>query len=96
MKQPFKDLTLRAMCALGLVSLALASAPALASAQAANVSVTIAKYVDGQPASASSAGGASFPMQASWSTANLGSSTGAFSLSPSGFNSATPYTEWRY
>ncbi|HUO50541.1 MAG TPA: SdrD B-like domain-containing protein [Candidatus Paceibacterota bacterium] len=53
---------------------------------ASAATVTIAKYVNGQQATAASAGSYSFPMQASWT-----GGSGSFSLSPTGFNNPNPY-----
>jgi hypothetical protein len=56
------------------------------------VKVTITKYINGQPATASSANGADFPMTATWNTDNLGAGSGQFVLGADGFNSSsTPY-----
>jgi len=55
------------------------------------VNVTIVKYVDGQPATASSTNSTSFPMNATWSATNIGSGSGSFALGPLGFNNPNPY-----
>lgn len=55
------------------------------------VKVTIAKFINGVQATAENTGGASFPMTASWSAENIGTSSGSFSLSSTGFNNPTPY-----
>jgi len=56
-----------------------------------NVTVTIGKYLDGSLATATSANNASFPMFAAWSATNIGTGTGNYSLSPTGFNNPNPY-----
>ncbi len=56
------------------------------------VTVTIVKYIDGEMATASSASSNSFMMSASWDATNIGSGTGQYALSPTGFNSPDPYT----
>lgn len=48
--------------------------------------VNIYKYVDGAPATAGT-----FPMHASWSSSNIGSGSGNYSLTSSGFATTTPY-----
>lgn len=55
------------------------------------VKVTIDKYIDGVQATAVTASSSSFGMSATWSATNIGSGTGTFALSPTGFNSANPY-----
>ena len=55
------------------------------------VKVTIDKYIDGVMATASSSNSASFPMNATWDAANIGSGSGSYTLGPTGFNSQTPY-----
>jgi hypothetical protein len=55
------------------------------------VNVTIIKYVNGQPATASSTNSTSFPMNATWNAANIGSGSGSYPLGPSGFNNPNPY-----
>ncbi len=55
------------------------------------VTVTIAKYLNGSMATAGSASNASYPMVSTWSATNIGSGTGNYTLSPSGFNNANPY-----
>jgi Ca2+-binding RTX toxin-like protein len=55
------------------------------------VKVTIDKFVDGSMGTAGSANNSSFPMQSSWNAANLGSGSGTYALSTTGFNSPTPY-----
>jgi hypothetical protein len=63
-----------------------------AAAASSNVNVTIVKYLDGNPATATSANNASFPMVSSWNAANLGGSgSGSYSLGPTGFNNTNPY-----
>jgi len=44
------------------------------------VTVTIDKYLDGSMATAESANSAAFPMQSSWTAANLGSGSGTYNL----------------
>lgn len=51
------------------------------SADAPTVTVTIAKYIDGVPATASNAANADFTMSASWNATNIGAGTGEYSLS---------------
>ncbi|MEK9174121.1 MAG: hypothetical protein AAB845_02540, partial [Patescibacteria group bacterium] len=53
--------------------------------------VTIVKYINGVPATAENTGGASFPMIASWSAENIGTGSGAYTLSSTGFNNPNPY-----
>lgn len=55
------------------------------------VKVTIAKFINGVQATAENTGGASFPMTASWSAENIGTGSGNYSLSSTGFNNPTPY-----
>ncbi len=56
------------------------------------VTVTIDKYVDGAQATALSANSASFPMSSTWNDPmGIGSGSGTYALSTSGFNSANPY-----
>jgi Concanavalin A-like lectin/glucanases superfamily/Prealbumin-like fold domain len=55
------------------------------------VTVTIDKYLNGQPATAEATQSASFPMESTWNAENIGSGTGTYSLSPVGFNSANAY-----
>jgi hypothetical protein len=55
------------------------------------VKVTIVKYVDGDVATAESAGSTDFLMNASWDAENIGAGSGQFSLSEAGFNNPTPY-----
>jgi len=55
------------------------------------VTVTIDKYVDGSQATSVDTNNASFPMVSTWSASNIGSGTGNYSLSPSGFNNPNPY-----
>lgn len=47
---------------------------------AADVVVHIAKFIDGVPATPTTALGASFPMSATWTAANVGSGTGTYAL----------------
>ncbi len=55
--------------------------------------VTIVKYVDGEMATAEGTDDASFAMESSWDDpAGIGTSNGSYTLSPSGYNSATAYT----
>ncbi|OHA18146.1 MAG: hypothetical protein A2664_01600 [Candidatus Taylorbacteria bacterium RIFCSPHIGHO2_01_FULL_46_22b] len=56
-----------------------------------DVKVTIAKYIDGVPALASTTNSASFPMSATWNATNIGAGTGGFAIGPVGFNSPNPY-----
>lgn len=65
----------------------------IASASATTTAtVTIDKYIDGQPATALSADSAAFPMTSSWNDpGGVGTGSGPFTLSPTGFNSANPY-----
>ncbi len=53
--------------------------------------VTIVKYINGVPATAENTGGASFPMVASWSADNIGTGSGSYALSSTGFNNPNPY-----
>lgn len=71
----------------------LANGPCNGPAPVAPVTVTIVKYVDGMPATAtaSSTGSASFPMSATWNASNIGSGTGTYALGPTGFNNPNPY-----
>ncbi|HEV7424499.1 MAG TPA: hypothetical protein VGO21_04925, partial [Candidatus Paceibacterota bacterium] len=56
------------------------------------VKVTIVKYINGSLATASSANNKNFKMNATWSADNIGSGSGQFSLSLSGYNGdPTPY-----
>lgn len=55
------------------------------------VKVTIDKYVDGTMATASNSNSSSFPMTATWNAANIGAGSGAYTLGPTGSNSANPY-----
>lgn len=55
------------------------------------VHVAIFKYIDGAPATSGSANGLSFPMHSSWNAANIGSGSGDYTLSPSGYATSTPY-----
>ncbi len=54
------------------------------------VTVTIDKFIDDKAASATVAT-ASFPMAASWTTTNIGSGSGTYALSTTGFNSPNAY-----
>jgi hypothetical protein len=57
-----------------------------------SVKVTIVKYIDGQLATATTAQNLDFPMMATWNAQNIGSGSGAFNLSASGYNGdTTPY-----
>lgn len=81
------------IAALGAAVVA-AALPFAASAQStatSTVNVTIAKFVNGQQATASSTGSASFGVNANWTTTNIGSGSGTFSLGPTGFNTSSPY-----
>lgn len=61
-------------------------------APAPDVTVTIDKYIDGVQATAGNANGSSFPMQTTYSAANIGSGTDVpFSIGPVGFNSPNAY-----
>ncbi len=71
--------------------LAFAVGANFAQAQEQTVKVTIVKYVNGAPATATSAGSASFLMNANWSATNTGTGSGQYSLSPTGFNTANAY-----
>jgi hypothetical protein len=54
--------------------------------------VTIDKFIDGSMATASSAAGIAFPMNATWNAINLGAAgTGSYTLSTTGFNSPNAY-----
>ena len=55
------------------------------------VTVTIDKFIDGMRATTTTASSAAFPMTATWNAANIGSGTGSYTLSPSGYNSPNPY-----
>lgn len=55
------------------------------------VKVTIAKYVNGVPATVENTMNASFPMTSTWTTTNVGSGTGNYNLSATGFNNPNPY-----
>jgi len=56
------------------------------------VKVTIAKYINGVPATASSSFGVDFPMSATWDATNVASGTGEYSLSALGYNgNPVPY-----
>lgn len=58
----------------------------------ATVKVTIDKYVDNVKATPTNANNAAFPMEASWTSTNVGSGTGvAYTISSTGYNSPTPY-----
>ena len=56
-----------------------------------DVTVTIIKYIEDSHATAASAGSASFPMNASWSAVNIGTGSGSFALSTTGFNNPNEY-----
>ncbi len=58
---------------------------------ATNVSVTIAKYIDGTHATALNANNASFQMNATWNAQNIGAGSGQYALSATGFNTSTAY-----
>ena len=58
---------------------------------AANVTVTIDKFIDGHMATAASADSMSFPMASSWVTTNIASGSGTYALGPTGFNSPNAY-----
>ncbi len=53
-----------------------------------SVTVTINKFVDGSPATATSTGSAEFPMSATWNATNIGAGTGTYGL---GASNETPY-----
>jgi hypothetical protein len=55
------------------------------------VKVTIAKYINDIPATAENTSNASFPMVASWSAENIGTGSGNYTLSSTGFNNPNPY-----
>lgn len=55
------------------------------------VTVTINKYIDGAPATASSSANKSFPISATWNSSSTGSGSGTFNLSSTGYNSSNPY-----
>ncbi len=55
------------------------------------VKVTIDKFIDGVQATSSNAQGTLFPMSATWDAANIGASTGLYTLGPVGANSDTSY-----
>lgn len=56
------------------------------------VKVTIDKYVDGAHATTVTANNSAFPMASSWNAVNLGGpGSGTYALSPTGFNTTTPY-----
>jgi hypothetical protein len=57
-----------------------------------DVTVTIVKFIDGEMATAETAGDAEFDMNSSWDAENIGAGSGSFSLGPVGVNSETPYT----
>lgn len=56
-----------------------------------HVKVTIAKYVNGVPATVENTMNASFPMTSTWVTTNLGSGSGNYNLSATGYNNPNPY-----
>lgn len=59
-----------------------------------NVTVTIAKYIDGEAATEGAADGADFPMSATWSDladGGIGAGSGEYALSETGFNNPNPY-----
>jgi|GEM_PF-6497155 hypothetical protein len=56
-----------------------------------DVTVTIDKFIDGKMATAASANSSAFPMNATWSATNIGSGSGSYNLSTTGFNSANAY-----
>ena len=56
-----------------------------------DVTVTIVKYVDGTHANATNATSLSFPMDATWSATNIGTGSGSFELSTTGFNNPNAY-----
>ncbi len=53
--------------------------------------VTIVKYINGVPATPENTNNASFPMTATWNATNIGSGTGNYNLSSTGFNNPNPY-----
>lgn len=55
------------------------------------VKVTIDKFIDGHMATATTSNSQAFPMSATWSATNIGSGSGTFALSTTGFNSPNPY-----
>lgn len=79
----------------GLMTIAAAASalalPFAAFADTSTGTATIALYVNGQHATASSTAGMSIPMLAIWSAKNIGHSNGAYPLSTVGFNTSTPY-----
>lgn len=56
-----------------------------------SVKVTIIKYINGEEANTTNTNSTSFPMTATWSTTNIGSGTGNYNLSVTGFNNPNPY-----
>lgn len=82
---------------LGVISMLFTTAPITASAQevatsTTDVTVTIVKFIEGSMATASSGYAMQFPMEATWDSVNLGAGTGAYTLSPEGYNGdPTPY-----
>ncbi len=71
-------LTLSAL-ALGSIGFAV---PAAYAAEG-DVTVSIAKYIDGVLATAMTAGSADFPMSATWNASNIGAGSGSYQLGPS-------------
>ena len=57
----------------------------------ANVTITVASYLDGALATPTSVSSTNFPMSATWTTTNIGSGTGQYILGPTGVDIATPY-----
>jgi hypothetical protein len=57
---------------------------------APDVTVTIAKYINGSHAT-SSTGTSTFSMSSTWNSTSTGSGSGTFSLGPVGFNNPNPY-----
>lgn len=55
------------------------------------VTVTIVKYIEGAHAGTTIAQGLPFPMDATWSAANIGAGAGSFDLDADGFNNPNPY-----
>lgn len=60
-------------------------------APVSNVKVTISKYLNGAQATAGNTSSASFPMSATWSATNIGSGTGSYALSTTGYNNPDAY-----
>lgn len=56
-----------------------------------SVKVTIVKYINGEEANTTNTNNTSFPMTATWNTTNIGSGTGNYNLSATGYNNPNPY-----